>query len=589
MAPIPPGFTPISELKPSAEKSEHVSFLGVVLSVKGPFKTNGRDFCLHFEVQDLFHDPIGTGPASITMRAFYRQDNWFPSMKGGDLVVVRRARVTLFNDKPAAVSVFWTTNLITFEARHIPVQQLSLPYQQGGSWCLQNSRCYEAGEPTRDEQVAVMRLKWEVEPLLDEIKAYASSKHEKVADRKMSLIRDVSVNRFYDIRCQVVKLFEQNEFTVDLCVSDYTENTQLFYHDDPLDPDVLQQSKWQGPYGQFTLAVRVYGASAKYLLEKVMVGDFICLHNVRIKLSPNNIMEGQVSEDKDKPGKRQVSYLKYDHETEDIKMQKKVYQDQRADRWRPLKRSKQSFGEAAETRREENRETKKPQKEVGQQDLQKKVEVPPMSGLGVNPNVTAGHPEIKLSALSELVHPGLTYTYPNGSTLELPFVNSKHRTRVRVVDFRPNDLRGFAIDSGNPKFNPVAKEDDRGKFQWKFHLFVEEAHPPKGATPTRGTFFVTDNAGVQLLQMRACDLQKNPQVVKKLEHKLSILWGNLFELKQSRVDLPLSHGDPRLQNKPFDCCVQEYARAMPTWDVTHQRCDVTYQRLHNMFGTTIMD
>lgn len=78
-------------------------------------------------------------------------------------------------------------------------------------------------------------------------------------------------------------------------------------------------------------------------------------------------------------------------------------------------------------------------------------------------------------------------------------------------------------------------------------------------------------------------------MLKKLEEKLFILWGNLMELKTELraqgSDLPLPRGDNRLQNKPFDACIEEYGSAVP---VTEEH-PFGYQRMHNLALTTIMD
>lgn len=66
------------------------------------------------------------------------------------------------------------------------------------------------------------------------------------------------------------------------------------------------------------------------------------------------------------------------------------------------------------------------------------------------------------------------------------------------------------------------------------------------------------------------------------------MWGNLEELKgelRARgTDLPLPPGDNRLDNKPFDCCIEEYGHEVP---VTEEH-PTGYQRLHGLCFTKIM-
>ena len=77
-------------------------------------------------------------------------------------------------------------------------------------------------------------------------------------------------------------------------------------------------------------------------------------------------------------------------------------------------------------------------------------------------------------------------------------------------------------------------------------------------------------------------MHQKPKLVKKLEEKLFILWGNLLELKRKGLTLPLPSGDSKLQNMPFEVCLLEHGSPNPKWPQG-------YQRMHNLFSTTIMD
>jgi hypothetical protein len=77
--------------------------------------------------------------------------------------------------------------------------------------------------------------------------------------------------------------------------------------------------------------------------------------------------------------------------------------------------------------------------------------------------------------------------------------------------------------------------------------------------------------------------------MKKLEEKLFILWGNLFELKKEltpkNIKFPLMPGSKALQNKPFECCIEEYGAHVPP----SARWPARYQRMHKLASTVIMD
>jgi protection-of-telomeres protein 1 len=72
--------------------------------------------------------------------------------------------------------------------------------------------------------------------------------------------------------------------------------------------------------------------------------------------------------------------------------------------------------------------------------------------------------------------------------------------------------------------------------------------------------------------------------LNRLEEKLFILWGNLLELKNELRarggDLPLPPGDNRLQNKPFDACIEEFGIEAKATE---------YRRMHRLAQTKITD
>jgi protection of telomeres protein 1 len=55
------------------------------------------------------------------------------------------------------------------------------------------------------------------------------------------------------------------------------------------------------------------------------------------------------------------------------------------------------------------------------------------------------------------------------------------------------------------------------------------------------------------------------------------------ELRDRGADLPLPPGDNRLQNKPFDCCIEEYGHEVP---ITAEN-PLGYQRMHRLVQTHI--
>ena len=56
-----------------------------------------------------------------------------------------------------------------------------------------------------------------------------------------------------------------------------------------------------------------------------------------------------------------------------------------------------------------------------------------------------------------------------------------------------------------------------------------------------------------------------------------------IELRGRGSDLPLPPGDNRLQNMPFDCCIEEYGYDVP---MTKEN-PLGYQRMHRLVQTFI--
>jgi hypothetical protein len=75
----------------------------------------------------------------------------------------------------------------------------------------------------------------------------------------------------------------------------------------------------------------------------------------------------------------------------------------------------------------------------------------------------------------------------------------------------------------------------------------------------------------------------------KLEEKLFILWGNLLELKKELVpkgiSFPLDPGNKLLQNKAFECCIDEYGAKVPP----SPRWPTGWQRMYKLTSTVIED
>ncbi|KAF2705905.1 hypothetical protein K504DRAFT_439240 [Pleomassaria siparia CBS 279.74] len=419
-----------------------------------------------------------------------------------------------------------------------------------------------------------------------------------------ALIKDVTINNFYHLVGEVVKLFSLDASCTDLYVTDYTTNEDLFLYEDPEEADpedfvFTKERKWRGPFGQMTMAIRVWEPHASYARNNIREGDVVFLQAVHTKLSAANKLEGAIHQDRTYLDRINIRKVTYASQLSEHKARKEAYE--RAYALRKASRNtvqhapKKPSAKTSAKKKETKREMQRLQKELELKELEQKTAENAIKKAGLNENVKASHPEIRLSTIEEIVHnPFLKTRNPKGVEITLPFVNAKYRTRVRVVDFYPKNLEDFAHPMSDPNWN-TALNETRGNEQrhesgwtWGFVLLVEDANVPAGTTPKRLRLFVNNSAGQHLLNMDAVDLRRDPnrRALKQLTETLFILWGNLFELKSlfKRISFPLPSGDSRLRNLPFECCIEEYGNK-----VSSENWPLGWQRMHQPMGTLIVN
>lgn len=175
---------------------------------------------------------------------------------------------------------------------------------------------------------------------------------------------------------------------------------------------------------------------------------------------------------------------------------------------------------------------------------------------------------------------------PDGTSFVLPFNEAKYHVVARVVDFFPPKLEDFAsqlnaadIDDDKSAYSEdLTWESSTPPWEWNFALQLEEAtSPPKrdGATqslPAKVWLGVGHMEAQHLLGNGVddpADLRENPALLNQLREKLSILWGDLEELKREeeggqkakkrKLDNTVDNSEAAApSNRPFNCCVQEY-------------------------------
>ena len=126
--------------------------------------------------------------------------------------------------------------------------------------------------------------------------------------------------------------------------------------------------------------------------------------------------------------------------------------------------------------------------------------------------VRAAFPEMKLSTLSEIIYnPHLTVRTPKFNDYGLPFVNIKHRARVRVVDFYPPELELFAHSTNDSQWNTRPKKQDsnsshkKERWEWGFVLLLEDANVRPDTVSEKLRVVVGNATGQGLLKQDALE------------------------------------------------------------------------------------
>ncbi|KAF1971002.1 hypothetical protein BU23DRAFT_600549 [Bimuria novae-zelandiae CBS 107.79] len=587
---LPDGFVPLRNVLSSGDQS---SFLGAIEKIQAPVQPEpGGDYVIHFTIRDKFP---GDEKDSVPCIIKGWKAEWLPKGDPGDVAILRGMKVEILgtnNTKTLVNDSGIQSQALFFPAKSIPAPEIGHDYHSGGTSKLIYKSMINSRPPSSVEQMAVINMKAAAAPLLEQLKdpkvmfqarlGSTNSTTPKRGGKRQSLISNMTYNMFYDLVGEVVKTF-WGVYTVDLYVTDYTTNTDLFLYEEKSDTEYVgaHQKPWPGPFGQMTIQIRCYEPHAGYARE-LKEGDFVFLQNIHTKLSQSNKLEGAIHQDPRYPMKVGIRKCTHPAQLGGLKERKAEYEKKHAgtllSREVPTNVPKEPSAVVLSTKKQNKKEKKQKEKQKEQEEVKRKAEEIGKAVKDLNPNVCAGHEDVGLSTVDEIVNnPHLKTITETGDELTLPFVNSRYRTRLRVVDHWPLQLKNFtrstsipttsqasALTSSTGNSQSLKDASQSGNFAWHFFLLVEDANAPEGSTPTRFPLTIDTARAQCLLKMDPCDLSARPKTLYELEHKLSVLWGNLHErkaaLKKEGINLPLPVGDNKLalSNKPFECCVEEY-------------------------------
>lgn len=289
--------------------------------------------------------------------------------------------------------------------------------------------------------------------------------------RKFAHIKDMQYDHFYDLMGEVVKTFPgAGNFTVYL--TDYTRNPNLHCYDWPntgehskgtVDDDEqfytgrsgISNSKWTGPYGQYTLQITLWDVHADAARKIVKDGCLLQLNNVRAKRNGDGKMEGSLHGDRKYPERVDIAVVK------DLKdplvallSRRKIEHRRRSETERTDYEKKYKKDDDERTKRE-------------QAEVKEAVELNQYSrSCTSHCTLLDAYPELVITLKADGIPTILVGDILQPVDIDLnqtPYSNRKYKTVCRVVDFLPNKLEQFCrrVEPQQKKTHVVVRENGK--------------------------------------------------------------------------------------------------------------------------------
>jgi hypothetical protein len=388
--PLPQGFTAIKDAKTD---NATVNIIGVVVSGPERKKTRGTDWAMDFTIQDEFGSGSVGGYCSIGCRVFLPEKQ-LPSISPEDVVILLGFRLSSWASRLDCVGDYKTRfSMLVFPANKIPIPELSEAFRLG-SQTLFHQAVRGARVPTAKEQAAVIHMRHVSSGAQKQVQQHAAVTASKAASsNRLALIKDLEIDKFYDIRAQVVHMYDYADY-VRLRVTDYTANSALFYFADPETEEsyLVSDKRFKGPYGHLTLTVFLYHNNAIWAHENVAIGDYVFLRNMRVKLSREGALEGTLWQgmvDRDNPDKHDIRKLTNPSDIQEIDDRRAEYEKGRGSKsaLQVLKDAPaETSAKTASEKKKAKRERQRAEKEAEQKELEEKARQWEVSRSGVNAN-----------------------------------------------------------------------------------------------------------------------------------------------------------------------------------------------------------
>ncbi|KAF2719748.1 hypothetical protein K431DRAFT_271988 [Polychaeton citri CBS 116435] len=617
---LPHGFVDLKTLwleKNLKVQAKEYSVIGMVVDTFAPIVNQRGDLQVTFRIFDqrLFNF-FKKSPKGFLVRFFtrpYSSDQLPQDLTMGDVILLRQPiDVVSYQDEPI-IRPYARTPWVLFRSNSIPK-----PFFAVGYAAKQRLAC-EASSPavkdgvTESEQLFVIQLKAEVDHLIGRAAGQADGTKRPAADTlesrrkhprvggfgpKFKLIEQLRDRMFADICGEVVKTFAVRSGDVELYVTDFTTNPQLWSYEKPSgrvtdthdetmhepgrDGDDFGYSHsvkktpkgFPGPYGKRVLKVMLKDPHAEEARSNVREGCFVLLQNVKCTFVPGtSVLQGDMWPDWDDPTRVKLRLLKNltTPEIIAIRERKAEYLVEHGPPKDARGATRKGKKQAAVDDRRYTSETQSSRKSGG--------------------STRCSHGEVPFMSLADVLDMANKRHNNSRNTVvpfDLPFVNAKYRTRATIVDFHPSELHDFAVQreidpQERSEFSQDANWELTPKWEWAFSLLLQDASG-RGKDRDSCAWVHVSHLDAQFLlgndMPDPTDLRQDAKLLAKLREKLFCLWGNLEETKSPQSAQTLS-------NVPFECCIREYGQPVDIRDKS-ENASTDYIRLYQLFGVTIM-
>ena len=368
---LPQGFLDINSA--SSRLNGEVNLMGVVTDFLAPGRSRGTDFMSSFSMADSSYG--GAYDDGLKVRFFRPLVSEMPAIRGtGDVVLLRGIKIKEWSGLTIGLSTRGTS-WVVFPAETIPVTAPSSAAVQ-----LKNFKQAHGLAPTLSEMryaITLCNLRDRStftapssSPTGSAVIPTSTDPPSTVQWRdKFSLVKDVTVDTFCNLVGQVVRQYPSNG-RVELYLTDYTRHCLVWNYPEPDDGNGFgwegdeynytagnsTNKKWNGPYGQMTLTVTLWGNNAYFGQQNLKENDFVHLRNVHIKYSKDSKVEGVLHADRRYPDRIDVTLLKNnedDDRVKDVLRRKRDY-------WKKFNNKAEEFAHQTRALKRKSMEDNKP-------------------------------------------------------------------------------------------------------------------------------------------------------------------------------------------------------------------------------------